>query len=855
MIKNGLVHEISKINLPKQLMDDCNCIDEVTRNQSSSSDIASTNANLINKEILFTSNKPDYHSNTINHRTNNYLDTNQSSFKSTIIPESLKRRYLTLHNRQYRPIESDRYNQTSRSNESMFRPMVFYDKSDLSYYTTSSNPKIPVSYHNNHNYYNPNNKTNKSNNNFFVTDANSLAFPANSLPSYSALPNGLKNNQTLETPFLTIFDPFTPFANQSFSNPRSQFHSTVNLSQSSPSMTHYLTHVYHGDNSQLFTNSQLSAAAPFVYNMERLGIPNIENSPQSTTYKPFLNTKPILYQVVPTVSPLSTIDYPTKNKQSSKIVSSSKYYNDLTTPTPMYFDPTRKPKSPSYLNRIRRVNDLANQNQFNLQTSYQVMDSNVVQKIEDTKTSSNNNQQVVVPARLDINQLNHLTNEQYGRNRFNMKNNQFISHRNRPMVTLSTVSSNNFSNNSNQSTRNGRILKNRNGSSIGNGNSNNTPYITLLDVLRNPYLMINNEPVEFTQFENLLNQTNLANLLRNRAQLTLVLPTDLAFRRLKDYELDYLKLKQSTAAASDASLYSSAMRRKRQLYIPRQEEMRLQVVKNLVLNHLSPILVNPDSIVNQVTVKSYSNYNLQFVRRSNKLYLNNMPIIATTIVSNGVAYVVDDLVMNNNTLFDIPNQLNSKKKTISPIDTILNPTLTTLDTSKLNSSLSVVEIIENIPDLSFFTGLVKKSNYSNQLASSDGAYTVLAPENKSFSYLSHNVIDLLKNSQSFINRFVGNHIINANFSINNLIVSPIVLNLNKMPIKIENSNGMILLNDTSMMKKTNIATSTGFIHILTHSLMLADEPYSSSNVMLLNRSKCDHSILQNYMFYTKTFYR
>lgn len=170
-----------------------------------------------------------------------------------------------------------------------------------------------------------------------------------------------------------------------------------------------------------------------------------------------------------------------------------------------------------------------------------------------------------------------------------------------------------------------------------------------------------------------------------------------------------------------------------------------------------------------------------------------MPILATTVVSNGVAYVVDDLVMNNKTLFDV-NQSNFRinmlhKKKISSIETVLNPTLSNLDTSKLNSSSSVIEIIENIPDISFFTGLVKKSNYSSLLAGSKGVYTILAPENKSFSYLSHNVIDLLKNSPPYIDRFVANHIINANFSIHNLIVSPIILNLNRLPIKIENDNG------------------------------------------------------------------
>ena len=851
LIKNGLVHEISKINLPKQLMDECNCI-EPTKNQ--------TNANLINKDILIR--EPKVSGALIDLNENN-LDSNllDSSPKSTIIPESMKRKYVTLHNRQYKPIAAQSGpNQSVGRPEAMFKPMVFYDLTDKSYYTTPS-PKIPVPYHNNHNYYNPTYNYKNGTRvkpNFFVSDANSLAYPANSLPSYSALPS---NNLTLESAFLTMFDPFSPYANQTFSNPRTQFHS-VNASQPSPSMT-YMTHIYHADNSQIYTNHAYPNQTPaFIYNMERLGIPTFDdrirleaervqlpsgqpsnqfpsnqlqsNQLQSSTLRPY--TKSVVYQVVPTVSSVSVPgfqqDYPTKSR-NGRIPISSKYYNDLTTPTPMYFDPTRKPKSPSYLNRIRRVNDLINGQRDDgrlLSTSYQVLDSNVVQKIEDTKTSSNNKQQMVVPPRLDLNQLNQLTSNQFGSNRYqfgrNFKNrNQRIRP---PHVTVSTVSSD-----SNQTTtRDGRLMKNFNRVA-------NTPFITLLDVLKNPYLSINNEPVEFSYFESLLNQTSLSGLLGNRnGQLTLVLPTNSAFGRLKDYEQEFLKLPKSDPSRTDSSrreptrsdsLY--AMRRKRQLQ--RQDELRTQVIKNLVLNHISPILVQPDSIVSQVTAKSYSNYNLVFTRKANKLYLNDMPVLATTIVSNGVAYVVDNLVMNNRTLFEVGQSTDGRRK-VSAVDSVLNPTLAGLDTSKLNSSSSVVQLIENIPELSFFTGLVKKSNYSNLLASSNGVYTVLAPENKAFSYLKHNVIDLLRNSQSFIDRFVGHHLIGGNFSLNNLVASPILQNLNRLPIKIENNNGMILLNGTSMVKRSNILAATGFIHILTHSI-LVKEPYASGNVMMLNR--------------------
>lgn len=857
LIKNGLVHEISKINLPKALMDECNCI-EPAKNQS-------LNTNLSNKDILIRDTsaelpkKPSLHANLEASLESNLLDSNQ---KSTIIPESMKRKYVTLHNRQYKPIAAQsRPNQSIGRPDAMFKPMVFYDLTDRSYYTTPS-PKVPVPYHNNHNYYNPSYNGTRVKPNFFVSDANSLAYPANSLPSYSALPDEHTKlqNLTLESAFLTMFDPFSPYANQTFSNPRTQFHA-VNTSQSSPSMT-YMTHIYHADNSQVYTNHALPSQTPaFIYNMERLGIQppplpqlddrlrleaanhqvQIPSTVPSTTQRPYLplNTKSVVYQVVPTVSSVSVQDYyPTKSKQptnSGRIPISSKYYNDLTTPTPMYFDPTRKPKSPSYLNRIRRVNDLINGQSSHsaetdgrlLSTSYQVLDSNVVQKIEDTKTSSNNKQQVVVPARLDLSQLNQLTANQFSSNRNyqsrNSKNrNQPTRHRS-PQVTVSTVNDLNQT----TSTRDGRIMKNFKSMS-------NTPFITLLDVLKNPYLMINNEPVEFSYFEALLNQTSLSGLLSNRnGQITLVLPTNAAFRKLKDYELEFLRL---PTGDTSSSLYSSAMRRKRQLRTQRQDELRTQVIKNLVLNHISPILVNPDSIVSQVTAKSYSNHNLVFTRKANKLYLNDLPVLATTIVSNGVAYVVDTLVTNNRTLFEVGGQPESNRRKVSGVDSVLNPTLAGLDTSKLNSSRSVVELIENIPELSFFTGLVKKSNYSNLLAGSNGVYTVLAPENKAFSYLPHNAIDLLRNSQSFIDRFVGHHLIGGNFSLNNLVTAPSLLNLNRLPIKIENNNGMILLNGTSMVRRSNILAATGFIHILTHSI-LVKEPYTSGNVMMLNIRK------------------
>lgn len=55
-------------------------------------------------------------------------------------------------------------------------------------------------------------------------------------------------------------------------------------------------------------------------------------------------------------------------------------------------------------------------------------------------------------------------------------------------------------------------------------------------------------------------------------------------------------------------------------------------------------------------------------------------------------------------------------------------------------------------------------------------------------------------------------------------------------LKLNLSLGIILLNDTSMLKRTNIPSSTGFIHILTHSLVV-NEQYASSNIMMLNRSK------------------
>lgn len=760
LAKNSVIHEISKLNLPKQLINDCNCVDEdeFIRNQTVTIDFRndlrntnSVNANLLNKNILIENN------------------SNNNLFKSTIIPESMKRKYLNLHNRQYnRPNEQNfnlKTNQSSRG-DSLFKPMVFYDRQDPSFYTTTMHPKVPVAYHSNHNYNNPN-----------YINHNSL----NSMAAYLPLPS--INNATLESPFLTVFDPFSPYANQTFANPRTQFHSSMNINQSSlPSMTHYLTHIYHEND----RNLQLPSSNAFIYNMERFGLPI-----ETTTFKPFLNTGAINYQVLPPILSTATVQQQRTPQQSTKtkVKTSSKYYNDLTTPTPMYFDPTRKPKSPSYLNRMRRVNDLLNQNnQQYLQASYQVLDSNVVQRVEDTKTASNNNQQIVIPPRLDINKF------------YKAKNNN-----QRPLVTVSTVSANN-----NQSLRGSGITR----------TSSSQPFITLLDVVKNPFLMINNERIEFSLFENLLNQTNLANVLKNKGQLTLILPTNFAFSKLKDYELDYLKQSDSS------SLYSSAMRRRRrrQLYLPRQDEMRLQMIKSLVLNHISPLLVNPESISNQVNVKSYSNFNLQFTRKSNKLYLNGMPILATTIVSNGVAYVVDSLVMNRS-VFDISQTQNLKVK---KIDTIFNPSF--IDTSKLNSSSNLIDQIESIPDLSFFTSLVKKSNYSNLQTS---VYTILAPENKAFSYLSHQMIDLLKNSPSYINKFVGNHIINANFSIDNLVVTPIVLNLNKIPIKVDNSNGMILLNDTSMIKKPNLPTSNGFIHILTHTLLI--EPYSSSNIMLLNR--------------------
>ena len=253
-----------------------------------------------------------------------------------------------------------------------------------------------------------------------------------------------------------------------------------------------------------------------------------------------------------------------------------KFLNDLTTPVSVYFDPTRRPKS------VRDQQTWARKIPNNPNQSLRPVEP--LQPLQSSRKSSatSDKQQYQRLHQLRLNPMQ----AQLALYPSGTKTPQIVS------VGSSTRS---------------RITSSDRPSDREPATQSN---LNVRDVLQNPRLMLDGQPAHFTIFEQMLTRFGLQGLTTGNGQVTLFLPNDAAFLRLNRWQRDLLGI------SSRRSHPLSLVRVKRQQYDHQTSIRQSAAAKQLVLNHISPVVVRPPSVgTTDITIEAFSNFTLRLTRQ------------------------------------------------------------------------------------------------------------------------------------------------------------------------------------------------------------------------------------------------
>lgn len=387
------------------------------------------------------------------------------------VNEHFKRHFRNLTNLAYE----------SKNQTKPLKPMVIYDQSDAWPYQTAGSSSArrfqPVAYHTNHNYAD--------------LPLSSSALPDGRLYVHEFYNSSNSRNQSilnrnidlnLSPPALPLYNPFMPIRN-------------------------YTLQHHH---------------APYAGISFPLDPPTNLNPPP---LPPAFSPRQPSYQILP----VSIID------AAQLSPSQFKFLNDLTTPTSIHFDPTRRPKQlrtdPILINHPR-LEPMEPQSSARLQTNPQP--------------------------------------------RLNPMEAQLAYY---PTKSPTRPASNT------EAPKSAAVM------------------LTLNEVIREPRLELDGHPARFAIFEHLLNQSGLNGLTTGNSQVSLFLPNDQAFLRLTRTQRLLL------------GITSRRMRNKRdQDSIDRLRQSNL--IRHLILSHISPVLVRPTSIDRKgISIEAFSNYSLHLHRQ------------------------------------------------------------------------------------------------------------------------------------------------------------------------------------------------------------------------------------------------